>query len=69
MIPANVYRDIPLGSNKLPICHTGMVPWTAEFVSNVAVGVKTGEGGDVGVWDVERVMREGRENARRVYGV
>ena len=69
MIPANLYRDTSAGSSKLPICHTGMVPWTAEFVSDVAKGVTGGEGGDTGVWDVDRVMQEASENARRVYGV
>jgi TatD DNase family protein len=22
--------------NRMPLCHTGMIPWTAEFVANVA---------------------------------
>lgn len=44
---------------KLPVCHSAMVPWTAEFVATVA-----GDG-----WAADRVMREARENARMVYGV
>ena len=36
-----------------------MILWTAEFVAGVA-----GEG-----WDVDKVMREGRDNARKMYGV
>ncbi|TFK35705.1 hypothetical protein BDQ12DRAFT_687821 [Crucibulum laeve] len=61
MVPSNLYDAIPAlkGKGKLPICHTGMVPWTSEFVANIA-----GER-----WDAEKVMKEARENARMVYGV
>lgn len=60
MVPANVYDVLPpLKGAKLPLCHSAMIPWTAEFVANVA------ERG----WDTERVMRVARENARKVYGV
>lgn len=60
MVPANLYNSLPeLKGKKLPLCHTAMIPWTAEFVANVA-GEK---------WDVEKVMKEARENARKVYGV
>ncbi|KAF8621449.1 hypothetical protein AX15_007802 [Amanita polypyramis BW_CC] len=60
MVPANVYNVLPpLKGAKLPLCHSAMIPWTAEFVAGVA-----GNG-----WDAERVMREARENARKVYGV
>lgn len=73
MIPSNIYRDLqnfPPGS-KLPISHTGMIPWTAEWVSNVATEAakQNGECGDAGEWSVERVMREARDNATKVYGV
>jgi TatD DNase family protein len=61
MVPANIYNSIPdLKGKRLPLCHTAMIPWTAEFVAGVATG---------GHWDAERVMREARENARKVYGI
>ena len=60
MVPATLYDSLPpLKGAKLPLCHSAMIPWTAEFVANVA-----GPG-----WDVEKVMREARENARKMYGV
>ena len=73
MIPANIYRDLrnlPPGS-KLPISHTGMIPWTAEWVSKVAAEAtkQFPSAGDATGWTVERVMTEARDNARNVYGV
>ncbi|KZT30008.1 hypothetical protein NEOLEDRAFT_1054835 [Neolentinus lepideus HHB14362 ss-1] len=59
MVPSNLYPSLPTLKGKLPLCHTAMIPWTAEFVSGVA---------GIG-WDTEKVMRVGRENARAVYGV
>ena len=60
MVPANLYNALPdLKGRKLPLCHSAMIPWTAEFIAQVA-----GEG-----WDAERVMKEARENARRMYGL
>ncbi|KAM6498732.1 hydrolase [Amanita muscaria] len=60
MVPANIYNSLPsLKGGKLPLCHTAMIPWTAEFVANVAGTA----------WNAERVMREARENARLVYSV
>ncbi|KAH6897718.1 hydrolase [Coprinopsis sp. MPI-PUGE-AT-0042] len=60
MVPANLYESIPaIKGKKLPLCHTAMIPWTAQFIANVA-----GEG-----WDADRVMRVARENARFIYGV
>lgn len=60
MVPANIYRSLlPAVKGRLPLCHTAMIPWTAEFVAEVA-----GE-----EWDVERVLQLGRANAHRVYGV
>lgn len=58
-----------------------MVPWTAEFVSRVINGKTNGGNSGTGTpanvetvdsdsaWDVERVMRVARENARALYGV
>ncbi|TDL18207.1 hydrolase [Rickenella mellea] len=59
MVPGNLYKALPTLKGRLPICHTAMIPWTAEFVAGVA-----GEG-----FDTERVLKEARENARRMYGV
>jgi TatD DNase family protein len=61
MVPANITpQTLGLKSGqKLPFSHSGMIPWTAEFVANVA-----GEG-----WDAERVLAVARENARAVYGI
>ena len=59
MTPGNLYKSLPLLKSKLPLCHTAMIPWTAEFVADI-----TG-----GRWDADRVMSEARENARKVYGV
>ena len=63
MVPGNLYSSLPeIKGKRLPLCHTAMVPWTAEFVARVAN--ETG-----GSWDVESVMRVSRENARKMYGV
>lgn len=61
MIPSNLTQQT-LGlksGQKLPISHSGMIPWTADFVANLA-----GEG-----WDVDKVLAISRENARTIYGV
>lgn len=65
MVPGNIYKSIPpLGKSgsRLPLCHTAMLPWTAEFVA----GVTKEAGAD---YDANRVMIEARENARRMYNV
>jgi len=43
-----------------------MIPWTAEWVAKVAKEVNPEQ---PDAWTTERVMREARENARRVYGI
>jgi TatD DNase family protein len=61
MFPANIYNDIPdLKGKRLPLCPTALILRTAEFVASVTTG---------GQWDADRVMREARENARKVYGI
>lgn len=38
MIPANLYASLTspdMKGKRLPLCHTGMIPWTAEFVAGV----------------------------------
>ncbi|KAF8575864.1 Metallo-dependent hydrolase [Ramaria rubella] len=72
MIPANLYRDLPdlPAGKRLPISHTGMIPWTAEYVAKVASDAAAGlEGRNDGEWTVERVMMVARENARMVYKI
>ena len=59
MVPGNIYDSLTEMNGKLPLCHTAMIPWTADFVAGVAGGA----------WDVEKVMTVARENARTVYGV
>ncbi|EJC99451.1 Metallo-dependent hydrolase [Fomitiporia mediterranea MF3/22] len=64
MVPNNIYKAFPelKSGTRFPICHTAMIPWTADFVAGVA--------SEAGVeYDRDRVMRESRENARKVYGV
>jgi TatD DNase family protein len=59
MVPANLYSSLPTVKGRLPLCHSAMIPWTAESVATVA-----GER-----WDVERVLELGKNNAHRVYGI
>ncbi|KAA1478797.1 hypothetical protein DENSPDRAFT_845921 [Dentipellis sp. KUC8613] len=59
MVPSNIYSSLTSFKGRLPLCHTAMVPWTAEFVANIA-----GER-----WDTDRVMKVARENAAKVYSV
>ncbi|KAI5116506.1 hypothetical protein M0805_004669 [Coniferiporia weirii] len=64
MVPGNIYKalqELKSGA-RLPLCHTGMLPWTAEFVAGVAKEAGAPH-------DAERVMREARDNARQMYGV
>jgi TatD DNase family protein len=63
MVPNNIYQSIPeFKGKRIPLCHTAMLPWTAEFVSRVAA-----EAG--GSWDIENVMQISRDNARHMYGI
>lgn len=59
MVPSNLYASLPGFKGRLPLCHTGMIPWTAEAVAEVA-----GEG-----WNADRVLKLGLDNARKVYDV
>ncbi|KAF9257359.1 hypothetical protein L218DRAFT_965421 [Marasmius fiardii PR-910] len=65
MISSNIYNSLSLtfsGGNRLPIIHSAMIPWTADFLTGP---LKEDESG----WDTETVLCVGRENARKVYGV
>ncbi|KAF8201330.1 hypothetical protein K438DRAFT_1821820 [Mycena galopus ATCC 62051] len=87
MVPAPIYTAPAFSApeakgKKLPLCHSGMVPWTAGFVADLLTP-KSGEGADPPLatdpvppatekedgWDAARVMRVARDNARAVYGV
>ncbi|KAI0779645.1 hypothetical protein C8Q74DRAFT_1199416 [Fomes fomentarius] len=66
MTPSNIYPSLTECKGRLPLSHSAMIPWTAEFTANIA----NERLGDADArWDTERIMREGRDNARRMYGV
>jgi TatD DNase family protein len=73
MVPSNIYTSSPFNSDpelkgkRFPLCHTAMIPWTAEFVA--AVANEALNSNSTHTWDAESVMRVARENARRVYGI
>ena len=64
MVPGNIYKSLPELKNgsRMPLCHTAMIPWTAEFVATVAREAGAN-------YDAERVMREANENAIVMYGL
>ena len=65
MTPSNVYNTLKDLKGRLPLSHSAMIPWTAEFVAEVANEAAPGDR----TWDILRVMRESRENAKKMYGV
>ena len=69
MVPSNVYDTALKGVKRLPLSHSGMIPWTAEFVASVANEAKRAAELEDEVWDADKVMRVARENARVVYGI
>ncbi|TEB26776.1 Metallo-dependent hydrolase [Coprinellus micaceus] len=79
MVPANIYDSVPaIKGKRFPVCHTAMVPWTAQFVANAITGppptepaedAATVDATEPNAWTADRVMVEARENARRLYGV
>lgn len=69
MIPSHLYGSLKGVKGRLPLSHTAMIPWTAEFVAGVANGVGV-EGKEEGTeWDTDRVLKLCRENAKKMYGV
>lgn len=50
---------------RLPFSHSGMIPWTAEFVADVATRATEGEI----TWTTADILRISAENARCMYGV
>ncbi|KAI8994021.1 hypothetical protein BD414DRAFT_481146 [Trametes punicea] len=65
MTPSNVYDTLRDVKGRLPLSHSAMIPWTAELIANVANETTP----DSVVWDVASIMRQGRENARKMYGI
>lgn len=79
MVPANLYSSLTsleMKGKRLPLCHTGMIPWTASFVAETIQSCLEGNPGDSEsrqeggeVWGPDRVMKTARCNANAVYGV
>lgn len=75
MVPSNLGTTVKaVAGKRVSISHSAMIPWTAEFVAKVAEDVagKGNDGnGDKGrvSWDVESVLKVGRENAQKMYGI
>ena len=59
MVPGNIYSTLTTLKGKLPLCHSAMIPWTADFVAKIA-----GSG-----WNSEKVLHLARDNAKVVYGI
>jgi len=64
MVPANIYESLTSNkSGRLPLSHSGMIPWTAAFVANI-VNEEVGT-----TLDANDVLEVSRANARQIYGV
>lgn len=59
MVPSNIYGSLPELKGRLPLCHTAMIPWVADFTAGVI-----GSG-----WGSANVMQRANQNARFVYGI
>lgn len=59
MVPGNIYNSLPGFKGRLPLCHTAMIPWVADFAA--------GSGAEG--WDTMRIMQRANENASKVYGI
>ncbi|KDR73175.1 hypothetical protein GALMADRAFT_251759 [Galerina marginata CBS 339.88] len=74
MTPGNMYDDLDLArGQKLPLCHSAMIPWTAQFVADVANSARVPRNAPrpagVELWSADDIMRVSRENTRKMYGV
>ncbi|KAG9017203.1 hypothetical protein FRB90_001372 [Tulasnella sp. 427] len=67
MVPGNLsVQSLGLkAGSRLPFSHSGMIPWTAHFVAEVA----TEAAGGAASWTAEEVLRIATENARTMYGL
>ncbi|KAF9221166.1 Metallo-dependent hydrolase [Gyrodon lividus] len=59
MVPSNIYASLPEVKGRLPLCHTAMIPWVADFTADVM-----GDG-----WGTGNVMERANKNAQSVYGI
>ncbi|KAJ6498571.1 hypothetical protein C8R47DRAFT_310285 [Mycena vitilis] len=71
MVPATLYNSPSFSAPdvkgmKVPLCHPGMLPWTAAYIANP---LPRGKPGEEEGWDAQRVLSVGRKNAREMYGV
>ena len=70
MVPSNIYESVvAMKGKRFPMSHSGMIPWTAQFVAGAIGGAGSGEVGEEEAWTADRVMVEARENAKHLYGV
>ncbi|KIY49653.1 hypothetical protein FISHEDRAFT_72293 [Fistulina hepatica ATCC 64428] len=59
MVPSTIYNSLFTLKGRLPLSHSAMIPWTAEFVANLL-------GGE---WTTDAVLSIARANARSTYNV
>lgn len=59
MVPGNIYNSLPGFKGRLPLCHTAMIPWVADFAA--------GSGAEG--WHTMKIMQRANENASKVYGI
>lgn len=59
-----------MANTRLPLSHTAMIPWTAEFVANLVRSSSASvEGDGIQEWTAERVMEVANRGAGVVYGI
>ena len=67
MVPTNLYGSLDLpkksSSPRLAFCHSGMLPWVAEFIAEVSNSSRD----EKDAFDTGHVLELCRENARRMY--
>ncbi|GAA6002174.1 hypothetical protein JCM10207_003109 [Rhodosporidiobolus poonsookiae] len=68
MVPTNLpTKEMGMNSKqRFPFSTPPVLPWTAEFVARV---LNEGKGDDERKWTTVDVLRQARENARKLYGV
>lgn len=76
MVPANIYESLSLTSGKsvrLALSHSGMIPWTAEFVASLVnereQDAVLSSSSTSTTLDANDILTISRKNARAVYGV
>ncbi|KAG9312398.1 hypothetical protein JVU11DRAFT_6779 [Chiua virens] len=66
MVPSNLYMSLPrLRGSRLPLCHTAMIPWVADFTAGI---IQEGRGAR-GTWGPAEVMKRANVNARFLYSI